>query len=102
MMVADDDPTMVVADDDLDMVADDDPTTEASGGRTPDLGFFLEVWVYIEEFCVDFTSGGSPGCPRGRGCALGGWARPPPLWAAQDSSGPTPVLHGLLLVHKKS
>ena len=55
MMVADDDPTMVVADDDLDMVADDDPTTEASGGRTPDLGFFLEVWVYIEEFCVDFT-----------------------------------------------
>ena len=31
---------------------------EACGGGTPDLGFFLEVWVYIEEFCVDFTSGG--------------------------------------------
>ena len=29
-------------------------------------------------------------------------ARPPPSWAAQDSSGPTPMLRGLPLVHKKS
>ena len=33
--------------------------------------------------------------PRGVGA-------PPPSWAARDSSGPTPMLRGLLLVHKKS
>ena len=56
--------------------------TKASGGGTPDL------------FCSPKYVGGSPGCPRGRG------ARPPPLWAAQDSSGPSPILCGLLLVQK--
>ena len=34
--------------------------------------------------------------------APGGWACPPPSWAARDSSGPTLLLRGLLLVHKKS
>ena len=29
-------------------------------------------------------------------------ARPPPSWTARDSSGPTLLLRGLLLVHKKS
>ena len=32
--------------------------TEASGGRTPDLGFFLEVLVYIRGFGVENKSGG--------------------------------------------
>ena len=35
--------------------------TEASGGGTPDLGFFLEVWVYIRGVGVGNKSGG----PRG-------------------------------------
>ena len=29
-----------------------------------------------------------------------GWARPPHSMAARDSPGPTPILHGLLLVQK--
>ena len=37
--------------------------TEASGGGTPDLGFFLEVSVYIRGFSIENNSGGSPGCP---------------------------------------
>ena len=69
-------------------------------GGTPDLDYFLEVSVFIEIFGVCLTSGGSPGCPRGRGHAQGGWARPPPLWAPRDSPGPTLSLQGLLLVHK--
>ena len=48
---------------------------EACGGGTPDLGFFLEVWVYIRGFGFENKSGGSPGCPRGRGRAQGGRAR---------------------------
>ena len=74
--------------------------TEACGGGTPDLGFFLEVSVFIGIFGVGFTSGGSPGGPRGRGRPPR--ARPPPSWAAWDSYGPTLALHGLLLVHKNS
>ena len=74
--------------------------TEASGGGTPDLGYFLEVGVYMRGVGVENKSVGSPGCPRGRGRALGGWARPPPSWAARDSSGLLPVLRGLLLVQK--
>ena len=52
--------------------------TEACGGGTPDLGFFLEVWVYIRGFGVGNKSGGSPRRPRGRGRAQGGRARPHP------------------------
>ena len=76
--------------------------TEAFGGGTPDLGYFLGVSVFIGIFGVGFTSGGSPSRPRGRGPRPGGWARPPPLWVARGSSGPTLLLWGLLLVHKKS
>jgi len=72
--------------------------TEACGGGTPDLGYFLEVSVYIRGFGIENKSEGSPGCPRGREARPGGWARPPPSWAARDSSGPTLLLHGLLLV----
>ena len=46
--------------------------TEACGGGTPDLGYFLEVSVFIGIFGVGFTSGGSPSQPRGRGHAQGG------------------------------
>ena len=46
--------------------------TEACSGGTPDLGYVLGVSVYIRGFGVDNKSGGSPGCPRGRGRAQGG------------------------------
>ena len=41
--------------------------TETCGGGAPDLGYFLEVSVFIGIFGVGFTSGGSPSRPRGRG-----------------------------------
>ena len=52
--------------------------TEACGGGTPDLGYVLEVWVYIRGVGVGDKSGGSPRWPRGRGCAQGGRERPHP------------------------
>ena len=53
--------------------------TEASGGGTPDLGFFLEVFGYIRGVGVGNKSGGgSSGCPRGREARLTLWARPLP------------------------
>ena len=73
--------------------------TEACDGGTSDLGYFPKVFVFIGIFGVGFTSGGSPGCPRDRGARLRG---DPLSWAARDSSGPTPMLRGLFLVHKKS
>ena len=62
--------------------------TEACGGGTPDLGFFLGVSVFIGFFGVGLTSGGPPSHPRDRGTRPGGRARPPPSWTARDSSGP--------------
>ena len=44
--------------------------TEACGGGTPGLGFFLGVCVFVGIFGVGFTSGGSPSRPRDRGRAL--------------------------------
>ena len=35
--------------------------TEACGGRIPDLGFFLEVWVYMRGVGVENKSGGVSG-----------------------------------------
>ena len=32
--------------------------TEACGGGTPDIGFFLEVWVYMRGNCIGNKSGG--------------------------------------------
>ena len=46
--------------------------TEACGGETHDLGYVLEVSIFIGIFCVGLTSGGSPSRPRDRG------ARPHP------------------------
>ena len=48
---------------------------EACGG-TPDLGYVLGVSVYIRGFGVGNKSGGSPGCPQGRGRAQGVGAPP--------------------------
>ena len=74
--------------------------TEASGGGTPDLLCSPMVLGYIGIYRRKKYVGGPPGCPRGRG-RPGGWAHPPPSWAAQDSPGPTPILRGLLLVQNK-
>ena len=74
--------------------------TEACGGGTPNLGYFLEVSVFIGIFGVCLTSGGSPSHRRDRGTRPGGRARSPPSWTARDSSGPTLLLWGLLSVHK--
>ena len=52
--------------------------TEACGGGTPDLGYVLEVWVYIIGVGVGNKSGGSTRRPRGRECAQVGRARPHP------------------------
>ena len=74
--------------------------TEAYGGGTSDLGFFSGVSVFIGIFSIGNKSREFPRSPQARGRALGG--RPPPLWLPRDSSGPTPMLRGLLLVHKES
>ena len=50
--------------------------TEARGGGTPDLGYFLEVSVFIGIFGVGLTSGGSPSRPRDRGPRPGGGRAP--------------------------
>ena len=44
---------------------------EACGGGTPDLGYFLEVSVYIRGFGVENKSGGPTGSPRGKGAPKG-------------------------------
>ena len=44
---------------------------EACGGGTPNLGYFLEVSVFIGIFAIGLTSGGSPSRPRDRGRAQG-------------------------------
>ena len=46
--------------------------TEACGGGTPDLGYFLEVSVFIGIFGVGLMSGGYPSRPRDRGPRPGG------------------------------
>ena len=57
--------------------------TEACGGGTPYLGYFLEVWGFIGEVGVENKLGGPTGSPRGRGER--------PRWAGAPSTfmGPT-------------
>ena len=61
--------------------------TEACGGGTPDVGYVLEVSVFIGIFGVGLMSGGVSGLstrqapPR----ACPPRARPPPLWAPRGS-----------------
>ena len=74
--------------------------TEASGGETPDLLCSRMFLGYMEIYRRKEHVGGAPRGPRGRGVRPGGWARPPPSWAARDSPGPSPILRGLLLVQK--
>ena len=52
--------------------------TETSGGGTTDLGYFMEVSVFIGIFGVGLTSRRYPSRPRGRPMHPGGWARPHP------------------------
>ena len=52
--------------------------TEACGGGTPDLGYFLEVSIFIGIFGIGNKSGGSPNRPRDRAACPGGRARPHP------------------------
>ena len=52
--------------------------TEACGGGTSDLGFFLGVSVYIRGVGIEDKSGGSLRRPRDRVACLGGRARPHP------------------------
>ena len=60
--------------------------TEACDDVTPDLGFFLEVWVFIGGFGIENKSGGHTGCPRGTGeCPRG-------VGAASTLVGPTGLL----------
>ena len=73
---------------------------EACGGGTPDLGFVLEVWGYIRGVGIGNKSGGSTRRPRGRAARPGARAHPPPSWWPRDSSGPSLMLRGLLLVQK--
>ena len=75
--------------------------TEACGGGTPNLGYVLGVWVYIRGVGVGNKSGGSSRRPRDRGACPGGSGAPPPSWWPRDSSGPSPILRGLLLVQKQ-
>ena len=52
--------------------------SEACGGGTSDLGYFLEVWAFIGEVGVENKLGGPTESPRGTGACPGG-GRPPTL-----------------------
>ena len=76
--------------------------TEACGGGTPDQDLFLEVLGFIGGVGVGNKSRGPTTRRQGWSTLPGGRVHPPPLWLTRDSSGPTLLLLGLLLVHKKS
>ena len=69
--------------------------TEASGGGTPDLFCSVMFLGYVDIYRRKKSVRGAMRRPRGRG-------RAPPSWWPQKSSGPPPVLCGLLLVQKWS
>ena len=52
--------------------------TEACGGGTPDLGYFLEVSVFIGIFGIGNKSGRCPSRPQDRAALPGGRAHPHP------------------------
>ena len=64
--------------------------TEACGGGTPDLGFFLGVTGFIGELGVGIKSGGLPRGPQARGTRPRG--APPRLVAASG------LLSGIFLL----
>ena len=75
--------------------------TEACGGGTPDLAYFLEVSVFIGIFGVGFTSGGLRAVHEIGAHAQGG-GRAPTLMDSPGLFSPNYFTPGLLLVHKKS
>ena len=77
---------------------------EACSEGTPDLGYFLEVSIFIGIFGIGLTSGGggSLNHPRDRGPRLGRWARPHPCGRLGTLLAQLFYSGGLLLVHKKS
>ena len=50
--------------------------TEACGGRTSDLGYFLEVWAFIGEVGIENKSGAHGKSTRPRGAPQGGGHAP--------------------------
>ena len=62
--------------------------TKACGGRTPDLGYVLEVWGFIGEVGVEHKSGAPTGSPQGTG------ARPREVGAPSTLVGPTGLPSG--------
>ena len=74
--------------------------TEASGGGTPDLGYFLEVSVYIRGFGIENKSGGSLGCPRGREACPGGGRAPHPR--GQPGTLPTQLFYSMSFFWSKN
>ena len=58
--------------------------TKACGGGTSDLGYFLEVCVFIGEVGIENKSGGPTGSPRGTGARPRGVGAPSTL---VDGSG---------------
>ena len=72
---------------------------EACGGGTPDLGYVRGVSVYVRGFGVENKSGGLR-ADHEVGRRAQGVGAPPPWWVPRDSSGPSPILRGLLLVQK--
>ena len=75
--------------------------TEACGGRTPDLGYFLEVWGFIGEVGVENKSGAPRRVHEAQGRALGGWARPPPSWGPRASPPVTLCSSNFYIFQKK-
>ena len=75
--------------------------TEACGGGTSDLGYFLEVSVFIGEDGIENKSGGPRGGHEIGGRAPGG-GRAPTLVDSPGLFWPNSDAPGLLLVHKKS
>ena len=76
--------------------------TEACGGGTPDLGYFLEVSVFIGFFGVGLTSGGVSGLSTRQGPTPRGVGAPPTLVGSPGLSWPNSFTPGFLLVQKKS
>ena len=70
--------------------------TEACGGGTSDLGYFLEVSVFTGISGVGLTSGGVPESSTRQGGA------PSTLLDGSGLFWPNSLLQGILLVHKKS
>ena len=67
---------------------------EACGGGTPDLGYFLEVSVFIGFFGVGLTSGGVSGLSMRQGPTPRGVGAPPTLVGSPGLSWPNSFTPG--------